>query len=60
VGTVRMAADGAGVVDATLRVTGIEGLRIADTSVLPKQPGNTMAPTYGLAARAAELILADR
>jgi choline dehydrogenase len=47
------------VVDAEFRVHGIDGLRIADASVLPDLPsGNTNAVTLILAARAADLILA--
>lgn len=46
------------VVDSQLRVMGVEGLRIADASVMPQIPAaNTNAPTLALASRAAELIL---
>lgn len=45
------------VVDAQLRVLGIEGLRIADASVLPAVPrGNTNAPAILVAEKAADLI----
>lgn len=60
VGSARMStSEVEGVVDETLRVFGVEGLRIADSSVLPRQPGNAMAPVLGVGARAAELILAE-
>jgi len=45
------------VVDAELRVRGVERLRIADASVMPTVPrGNTNAPTIAIAERAADLI----
>jgi choline dehydrogenase-like flavoprotein len=45
------------VVDSHLRVRGVSGLRVVDTSVFPEQPaGNTAAPTMALAWRAADLI----
>ncbi|GHC50899.1 GMC family oxidoreductase [Neogemmobacter tilapiae] len=47
------------VVDSHLRVMGVQGLRIADASIMPQIPAaNTNAPTLALASRAAELILA--
>jgi choline dehydrogenase len=45
------------VVDAELRVEGIEALRVVDASVMPTVPrGNTNAPTIAVAERAADLI----
>lgn len=57
-GTCRMGADPGAVVDLELRVNGVEGLRIADCSVMPALPsGNTRAPTMMIADRAADAIL---
>ncbi len=58
VGTCRMGTDPAtSVVDVQLRVHGIDGLRIADSSVFPGIPsGNTNAPVIALAEKAADLI----
>jgi len=48
------------VVDGHCRVHGIKGLRVVDASIMPTPvSGNTNGPTMAVAARAAELILAD-
>jgi choline dehydrogenase-like flavoprotein len=60
VGSAAMGPGDDDVVDARLRVRGVEGLRIADASVLPVQvSGNTTAPAMLVGYRAADLILAD-
>lgn len=59
-GTCRMgpASDPTAVVDAELRVRGLQGLRIADASVMPSMPsGNTQIPTMMIAEKAADLLL---
>lgn len=59
--TAKMGLDDASVVDARLKVYGIENLRIADGSVLPRvTTGNTMAPCVVIGERAAEFIRAER
>ncbi len=48
------------VVDARLRVRGVDGLRIADSSVMPTIPsGNTNAATLAIAHKALDLLLGD-
>jgi choline dehydrogenase-like flavoprotein len=58
-GTARMGADARSVVDPQLRVRGVDGLRIADTSIMPTLvAGNTNGPAMMIGRRAAELIRA--
>jgi choline dehydrogenase len=56
-GTARMGRDAGAVVDGQLRVYGIDGLRVADASIMPSiATGNTMAPTVVIGERAAEIL----
>jgi choline dehydrogenase len=57
--TAKMGRDSMSVVDGRLRVYGIEGLRIADGSIMPRvTTGNTMAPCVVIGERAGEFIKA--
>jgi choline dehydrogenase len=56
-GTAKMGCDMMSVVDGNLKVYGIEGLRIADASIMPRvTTGNTMAPCVVIGERAADII----
>lgn len=61
VGTARMGTDEGAVVDpSTLKVRGIEGVRVIDASVMPSVPsGNTNAPSVMIGERGADFLLAN-
>ena len=59
VGTCRMGRDADAVVDASLRVHGLDGLRVVDASVMPTiTSGNTASPVVMIAEKSADLIRA--
>ncbi|MFW8566566.1 GMC family oxidoreductase [Orrella sp. 11846] len=61
VGTCKMGHDPMAVVDSDLRVHGVQGLRVADASVMPTiTSGNTNSPTLVIAQKAADAMLAAR
>ncbi len=60
VGTCKMGVDGAAVVDPTLRVRGVEGLRVCDSSIMPTiVTGPTNAASQMIGSKASQLILSS-
>jgi choline dehydrogenase len=60
-GTVRMGSDDAAPLDPQLRVRGVTGLRVCDTSIMPcLVSGNTNAPAMAMAMNAADIILSPK
>lgn len=59
VGTCKMGIDALAVVDPELRVIGVDGLRVADASIMPSVPsGNTSAPCVMIGEKAGDLVVA--
>ncbi|OBK43311.1 GMC family oxidoreductase [Mycobacterium kubicae] len=59
-GTAKMGRDSMSVVDGHLKVYGVEGLRVADASIIPRiTTSNTMAPCVVVGERAAQFIQAE-
>lgn len=60
-GTCRMGGDPGAVTDSSLRVRGVDGLRVADASIMPSiVSGNTQAAVFMIAEKASDLILSER
>ena len=59
-GTAKMGRDAMSVVDGKLKVYGVDDLRVADASILPRvTTGNTMAPCVIIGERAAEILQSE-
>ena len=59
-GTAKMGRDAMSVVDGHLKVYGVENLRVADASIMPRiTSGNTMAPCVVIGERAAQFLKAE-
>lgn len=60
-GACKMGTDAMAVVDPQLRIHGLDGLRVADTSIMPSVPsGNTNAPAIMVGERAADFVRGNR
>jgi choline dehydrogenase len=58
--TAKMGRDSMSVVDGTLKVYGVDNLRVADGSIMPRvTTGNTMAPCVIIGERAGEMLQAE-
>jgi choline dehydrogenase len=59
IGTCKMGSDPMAVVDDQLRVHGMQGLRVADASIMPTlTSGNTNAPAIMIGEKASRMVLA--